>query len=136
MTTKLQLFNLALIRVGHTELLTDDTDVVSQAGILCNAFYEATRDAVLRDFPWRFAKKRVALVEDATITVPDEWAYAYTLPTDCLKVRMLVTAGDRTPTVDTKIPYEIMLGYVDASTDTLVLFTDLEDAELIYTAGI
>ena len=135
--TLLQVYNLALIRIGYTELLTSETDITSVAGLPMNAVYEMTRDAILNDFPWRFAKKRLALFAYDT-TEPDEWAYVYELPDDCLKPRYLVTPGNRTPLVDDRIPFEVKFW---ESKDKFwesgdMLFTDLEDAELVYTVTV
>lgn len=50
----------------------------------CGRFYPIARDQLLEMHPWTFATVRVslALVEAGA---PSEWAYAYALPTKCLK---------------------------------------------------
>lgn len=51
----------------------------------CQRFYPPLRDALLRMHHWNFALKWVQLSQDVTPPVA-EFAYAYTLPSDCLKV--------------------------------------------------
>lgn len=125
-----QIYNLALMRVGHSEFISDPNEA-SNAGNLCRMVYDQCRDQVLRDFPWRFAKKRIALALN-TSTPPAEWSYEYTKPADCLRVRNLITPGNRTPLAEQKIPFELMLNEVNEE----AIYTDLESAELIYTVGI
>lgn len=57
----------------------------SVAGRLCARNYAPARDAVLRDYPWNDAQARAVLAADVQ---PPAWgfAFAYTLPTDCLRV--------------------------------------------------
>lgn len=50
------------------------------------------RDFVLRDFPWPFARKYVALTlayGDGTTPVNDDWMFAYRYPADCIFVRRI-----------------------------------------------
>jgi hypothetical protein len=51
----------------------------------CQRFYPPLRDALLRMHHWNFALKWVQLAQDVTPPVA-QFAYAYTLPSDCLKV--------------------------------------------------
>lgn len=74
--------NAALLRTGvskRIESLSDDT-VEAEA---CSSEYDGVRDAVLRDHPWRFAKKYATISADAD-TPAWYWTVQYTLPNDCL----------------------------------------------------
>lgn len=57
----------------------------SVAARLCARNYGPARDSVLRDYPWNDAQARAVLAADAQ---PPAWgfAYAFTLPVDCLRV--------------------------------------------------
>ena len=126
MASQVDIYNLALARVGHTQLVAS-TEEGSNEALLCNVFYEQSRDFILREFPWRFAKRRTALA--LTAEQPTEvWGYCYVLPPDCLKVRSLATPGVRNPRVDQKVPFEV--SNLDGA---MVIYTDMEEAELIYT---
>ena len=128
-SSKTQIFNMPLANVGATEFLTSDTETNHEDN-LCNLFYEQSRKFVLRDFPWRFAKRRVALALLAG-TPPTCWGFQYSAPGDSLKIRALATPGNRTPLVEQKIPFELASGGAEA-----VIYTDLEEAECIYTQDI
>lgn len=58
----------------------------TKSGALTAIHYEPTRDALLRSHPWNFATRRVALAVESGYTPSHEYAYAHTLPADCLKV--------------------------------------------------
>jgi len=124
--------NLALRRVGSRKTITDLGSNESEEAIHCNALYAHARDTVLDAFPWPFAMKYATLdlVEDLSEEEDDEnrdWNYSYRYPTDCLKVRRIVTSAGRLETVPE--PFEI--GQDSAG---LLIYTDEEDAKIQYTA--
>ena len=89
--------NAALAKLG-AELLTSLSEDNDRA-VLFNALYERVRDATLEAFPWPFAVKRTTLAQSAS-TPTFDWAHAYPLPPDCLKVER--TDDDDSPwTVET-----------------------------------
>jgi len=75
--------NAGLINLGEKTItaLTDDV----KAARLCNARYEALRDAVLREAKWNFALGRVQLAK-LTTTPAFGFTSEFQLPTDCLRV--------------------------------------------------
>lgn len=78
--------NLALHMMGRGALLTSLSDN-SQAARVMRLALPYARDAVLRSFPWNFAKARATIAAQAT--APDfEFSHQYLLPTDpwCLRV--------------------------------------------------
>lgn len=75
--------NLALAKLGISPImaLTDD----SKPAQFASRLYEQTRDEVLQGHRWNFAIARAELTRLAE-NPPFEWAYAYQLPVDCLRV--------------------------------------------------
>jgi len=117
--------NMALMRTGVTETISN-LNQQNKHGRVALAFYAVTRDAVLADFDWNFARKRQVLTPTAEAPATN-WSYAFALPNDCLKVRGLVVDGARCPKESQKIPYEIAGRF---------LFTDVANPELIYTGQV
>lgn len=75
--------NSALLRLGAATI-TDITDDSAEARA-CNEQYDSNRRSELRKHPWNFAIKRVVLAAD-TDAPAFEFDYAFTLPSDCLRV--------------------------------------------------
>ena len=75
--------NSALQRVGAATIM-DITDNSREARA-CAVAYDSTRKAELRKRKWRFALKRVTLAPDTT-SPNFEYQYAFTLPSDCLRI--------------------------------------------------
>ena len=80
--SKTQIFNLALAEVP-AEAVVSDTENSAQAKA-CRRFYDACLSETVDRFAWRFATKQ-AILEEITNDREDEWAYAYTVPSDCAK---------------------------------------------------
>lgn len=75
--------NMALTRLGETRIvsMSDNVKPAREA----NAIYETTKDALLGGYNWSFAKTRAILT--ASVTPPAfEYALAYDLPANCLRV--------------------------------------------------
>jgi len=85
MATEVSICSNALRKLGDDPItsLTDNTERAR----LCNAFYEPTRDSVLRAHTWNFAIRRQELAQ-LTSTPEFDYDYEYTLPTSpyCLRV--------------------------------------------------
>ena len=83
MASEVDVANAALTKVGDWQIaaLTEDTP---QARTL-NLRYATLRDAELAAYAWTFATTRTELAADATAPA-FEWARAYTMPSDCLRV--------------------------------------------------
>lgn len=102
-TSAVAICNLALARIGNGQAISALTEASAQA-VLLNSIYEATRDYVLRDFPWPFAKRTVVLglvAEDPST----DWLYSYRVPADCIRVRRILSSSGRSTT--TGVPFEI-----------------------------
>ena len=85
MATEVSICSNALRKLGDDPItsLTEDTERAR----LCNAFYESSRDSLLRSHPCNFAITRATLAQLST-TPAYGFAYQYALPTDpyCLRV--------------------------------------------------
>lgn len=75
--------NMALRRIGVNRISALDEDSVQ--AIDANAVWEYIRDEVLEARDWKFAKKRVALAQNAE-TPANLYSYAYTIPADFLRM--------------------------------------------------
>lgn len=86
MADETSICNLALAKLGISPImaLTDE----SKQAQFCNRFYAQTRDEVLQSHRWNFAMRRAALNKLSTAP-QSEWAVAYQLPVDCLRVVQL-----------------------------------------------
>lgn len=83
MASDLGIVNSALIKLG-VETISALPGTTRQ-GLLANEQLSKMREELLYEHPWNFAMKRATLV--ATGSTPEfEFAYEYTLPTDCLRV--------------------------------------------------
>ncbi len=84
--------NQALSRIGSSQIITslsDDTD----AAVQCNVWYEQTRDALLRDFPWPWAQA-FSVLNQVSVTgqrANGQWLISYRYPTDALTIRKIAT---------------------------------------------
>lgn len=125
--------NMALGRIGHRQSIVALADATTEARA-CSRFYDDSLDFVLASHTWRFATRRaeLTLLEDVERS---GWLYAYEMPADCVADRYLWAGQrpDQTP-VEGRIPYE--LEHDDDGDGRLVLLSDAEDVELVYTARI
>ncbi len=76
--------NLALDHLGEEVILSSGVDN-RPAVRFVNRWYAHSRDTLLETAYWRFARKRASLAAD-TDAPAFEWAYAYTLPSDFLRL--------------------------------------------------
>ena len=108
-TSDVSIASGALILMGDTGITSFNEN--SRRAVVAKQFYEDTRDQVLRNHPWKFAKRRAALA--ALSTAPTfGWAYEFTLPTNpyCLRVLRLD---------DTSVPF-IVEGHSILSDDSII----------------
>ena len=79
-----ELCNLALAEIGDSYNITDIQESSPQAGI-CKRFYASTRDALLREHPWNFARARVELSRLSAVPLFG-WAHQFQLPANFLRL--------------------------------------------------
>ncbi len=119
--------NLALSHCGAQQFITSLDDTTQEAA-LCNLHYEPCRDAVLGVLHWPFAKRYVALAlveEGVAQDWSSEWAYVYRYPTDCTRVRRVLTGSRRDPNA---VPFEL-----GSDATGRLIYCDSEDALIAYT---
>ena len=102
MASVVDICNSALNLLGASTIsaLTDD----SKNARLCNQRYEPVRNRVFRSHAWNCLTKRVQLAQDTTAPVV-EYSYAYTLPSDCLRVLKIHTGV--TDSIASDINYKV-----------------------------
>ncbi len=83
MPSETDLLNDALGLIGASRITAIDDGTVNANH--CQTFYPTLRDGLLAMVDWTFIKTRVELAQDAIPPVT-QFAFAYTLPADCLKV--------------------------------------------------
>ena len=81
--TQFDLYNEALSQIGAQRILSIADG--STNATLCEGFYPMLRDSLLRAYHWNFALTWIQLEPDVTAPIA-QFAYAYTLPDDCLRV--------------------------------------------------
>jgi hypothetical protein len=121
-----QIAKLALQHIGDRYDITDLTEETVEAEQV-NLIFDDTRDWLLRQHPWNFAKK-FATPTALTGTVPNNFDFMYIYMTDAVRVLGVVDPLD----AGTAIEFEVARN----SADTKVILTDAEDAEFFYTARI
>ena len=102
MASVVDIANSALNLLGASTIsaLTDD----SKNARLCNQRYEPVRNRVFRSHAWNCLTKRLQLAQDTTAPIV-EYSYAYTLPSDCLRVLKIHTGV--TDSIASDIDYKV-----------------------------
>ena len=126
MASETQIGKLALQHIGDRYDISDLTEESVEAEQV-NLIFNATRDWMLRQHDWSFAKK-FATPSALTGTVPNNFDFMYTYMTDAVKVNGVVDPLN----AGTKIDFEVARN----SSDVKVILTDAEDAQFFYTARI
>lgn len=117
MASLVDICNSALNQLGATTIIALTED--SKNARIINQRYNSVRDQVFREHPWNSLIKRVKLAQDSTAPVY-EFSFAYTLPSDCLKV---LAFSDSTSEYLAKndINYKIENGKLLTSSSTVYL---------------
>lgn len=92
-TSKAQIFNLALTLLGQMPISDPDSETDKRA-ILLRQTYDMCRQSLLEEHLWNFACKRAVLAPD-TDTPDFDYAYQFTLPSDCLRIAKLYNKPSR-----------------------------------------
>jgi hypothetical protein len=87
MASVVDICNYALNHIGKGTISALDSS--TEASRRCSLRFEPVRDKVLADYPWKFARRQVALALTANTVVG--WDYVYTYPANCVKVRKVFT---------------------------------------------
>ena len=82
--TSLEICNNAILGLGGNTITSFD-DTTRAEAVLCESFWPQALNATLRLHPWNCAIKRAVLTPD--VTPPTyEWTYAFSLPSDLLRL--------------------------------------------------
>lgn len=129
MASSSEICNLALSHIGVGKEVANYLTEKSEEAAACRRFFTLTQDAVLRDFPWPFAKKiaTLALIEEDPT---DEAEFSYRYPTDCIFIRKLLS-GIANDTRQSRVPYTVAY-----SETGRIILCNIEDAQLEYTIRI
>lgn len=129
--SKIAVWNMSLGWVG-TRTVASETEHTQEA-IQCGLYWDKARRAALRDYPWNFAQSRAVLAATPLPEGWEEYAHAYALPDDCLRVRAVRTPGmGRLPGRQSAHHRVVM----DRQGGRRVLLTDAAPAVLEYTADV
>ena len=143
MSSVIEICNMALFRIGVGQRI-DDLEEASAAAEKCNAFYEHSRDFVLRaDNDWGFATAFADLAE-VEVNPDQRYEHAYAVPVDCLRIRRLTSAeyprvdwqceGDRYYYGYPRIP-QIGYNVINGAGNRLIA-TNAKPARLEYTLKV
>jgi len=131
MASQVQIAKLALQHLGDRYDISDLSEATVEAEQV-NLIYEDTRDWLLRQHPWNFAKKYASPAEltgSGTTAVPGNWERMYLYPPDALRMGGIVNPlGDDQPV----LKFEVARN----ASDERILLCNVEDAEIFYTARI
>ena len=127
-SSEVEVCNIALGAIGAKSLITDLDPTQGTEERHCALFFNATREMVLRDKDWPFARKTIALVQLTDDPIPG-WDYRYQYPTDCLAARKVINSTDAIT------PQKFELGISDDLNDKNI-FSNQESAYLQYTARV
>lgn len=125
-----EICNLALFRLGVKQAITS-IDEESTEAVACNLVYAQSRDVILEAYPWPFAMRHEVLAA-LDVDDRDDWAFTYSLPVDCVTPRY-IWAGTRNPSREDLLPFTTESS---EDLDSEVLLTDVDEAELFYTARV
>ena len=93
--SSVKIANFALSKVGTDSTIETLTENSAEAKA-CNLWFETARKQALSAYDWPFARKRLALAVHGD-DPPDEWAYRYQYPADCVKARFVENPVGKTP---------------------------------------
>lgn len=137
MASVVQICNMALTHIGEDARVASISppDGSVSAGY-CATFYDLARTEMLEPGNWAFSLKRAALAE--TTNSSQAWAYAYVLPSDCLRA-LRVPSPDPLVTVFNQDSYGLRAddrGSADFDIEGGVLYTNAADAVLVYVQDV
>lgn len=125
------LANQALSHCGTRSKIASLTEDSEEASAV-QSHLETVRQTSLRAFDWNFARMTRTLAQLSACSVA-RWAYEYTLPTDCVKLRRL---NDRIVPLNPVDWYELAADVDSSSNPINVIYTNDPTAVLIYTMDV
>jgi len=137
MASVVKLCNMALSHIGADARVASiaPPDGSVEAGH-CADFYDTARTELIEPGAWRFALKRAPLAQAENLSAA--WAYAYALPSDCLRPLRILRAGTGA-TVFTQDDVQYSPNDHDSAdfgVEGDVLFTNEAEATLVYVRDV
>jgi len=137
MASVVQICNMALAHIGAGVVISsiNPPDGSLEAGY-CDTYYNPARLEMLEIGTWKFSLARVELAE--VTNTSDTWAYAYALPSNCLRPLRILAAGS-TLTVFTQDDVAYSPNDRDGAEfdiEGAVLYTNEPEAVLVYTRDV
>lgn len=129
--SKIAIWNMALGWVG-TRTVASETEHTQEA-IQCSLYWDQARRQALRDYPWNFAQCRAVLAAAPMPEGWDDYAHAYALPDDCLRVRAVRVPGMGDLSHRRSVHHRVVM---DKQGGRRVLLTDAVPVVLEYTADL
>lgn len=136
MASVVDICNLAMSRLGDSaNIASIDPPEGSPQSEYCAQFWPIARDAALEAFPWSFATRRVTLAEVATES--NAWAYAYALPSNCLRVLAVQDFESGSDIgVDSSSPVPAPFAVEALASGSLAILTDQDKASAKYIVRV
>ncbi|EKC5520911.1 hypothetical protein OP256_001275 [Vibrio parahaemolyticus] len=134
MQSKTDICNGALLRIGHTERISNVDSERSLAAENCREFWDVSVKSVLEGMNPSFAR-RTELLTKLSDEVSHEYSNVYLWPDDCLVPREVIPGNHhRNRKINQKLKIDFIKGQSnDGKKKTIV--TDADNAYLIYTTG-
>jgi len=132
-TTVEGICNLALDRIGWPRSIGSIYEGTAEARVALRG-YGQTRDELLKSQDWSFAERFVTLVT-AGFSPPPIWSYVYAYPSDCLKIRYVITGAASAEDMD---PKSTLFGDINVTTPSSqrVIVANVSPATLCYTGQV
>lgn len=139
--SKVQIANMGLSHLGERSTIESFDERTSEAEAV-RLWYEFARLACLEAFNWNFARRRRALTSHSD-DPPDQWAFRYQYPTDCVAAREIEGTIRRPFNPANNLPAyyddeDAVAFDVEEGEDgtTKSVLTDQDEAVLIYTRDV
>ncbi|ELB2091998.1 hypothetical protein QNZ71_001049 [Vibrio parahaemolyticus] len=134
MQSKTDICNGALLRIGHTERISNVDTERSLAAENCREFWDVSVKSVLEGINPSFAR-RTERLNKLSDEISHEYSNVYLWPDDCLVPRSVITDSQHKTR---KINQRTKIDFIKSqSSDGLkkTIVTDADNAYLIYTTG-
>ena len=123
--SKISICNLALAAIGEDAIR--DFDEGNKRARMCDVFYESTRDYVLAQFAWPFARRQTELKQLTTsVNWHPDGTYVYSLPVECHQPLDLWPEGSMTNWEVSGTELTCRLDNVDADDTVVLIYTGKE----------
>lgn len=130
MASEVSICNLALSHIGDEATVASiDPPEGSAQAEHCQTYYPIARDTVLESHAWRFATRRMSLVE-LSEDPPDNWGFVYAYPNNCLTPLAVLMPGEADDSAGQDFVCEIL------ADETQVIYTNIEDAVLRFVTRV